>query len=291
MPLAPWDELRTALAVARAGTVSGAAHVLGVHHATVIRHIDALEDRLGVKLFQRHAKGYVPTEAGHALANTATQADQAFEALATRLQGLQGGISGDLIVTCVPEVSALLLPPLVRLMQDHPGLTPCLRTDARVVQLEYGEAHVAIRAGTRPAEPDNIVQPLGALPVALFAAPEYLQNRPHPAGRDDLAGHNFVAPETPRAPFDRWLHDAGHRIVLRSDDGAVRRRAIAAGVGLGFLPVGTAEPGLVCVLDGQADWAAPLWLVTHVDLHRAAKVQAATTAIKAAFAALDRAEG
>ena len=59
-----WDEVRTAFHVARVGTVSGAADVLGVHHATVIRHIDALEERLGVKLFQRHARGYSPTEAG-----------------------------------------------------------------------------------------------------------------------------------------------------------------------------------------------------------------------------------
>ena len=50
-----WDEIRTAYQVARMGTVSGAADVLGVHHATVIRHIDALEGKLGEKLFQRHA--------------------------------------------------------------------------------------------------------------------------------------------------------------------------------------------------------------------------------------------
>ena len=59
-----WDEIRTAYQVARMGTVSGAAEILGVHHATVIRHIDALEARLGVKLFQRHARGYTATEAG-----------------------------------------------------------------------------------------------------------------------------------------------------------------------------------------------------------------------------------
>ncbi len=59
-----WDEVRTAFQVAHMGTVSGAAEVLGVHHATVIRHIDAIEARIGVKLFQRHARGYTPTEAG-----------------------------------------------------------------------------------------------------------------------------------------------------------------------------------------------------------------------------------
>ena len=57
-----WDEVRTAYQVARMGTVSGAAEVLGVHHATVIRHIDAIESRLAIKLFQRHARGYTPTE-------------------------------------------------------------------------------------------------------------------------------------------------------------------------------------------------------------------------------------
>ena len=59
-----WDEIKTAYQVARMGTVSGAAEVLGVHHATVIRHIDALEGQLGVKLFQRHARGYTATEVG-----------------------------------------------------------------------------------------------------------------------------------------------------------------------------------------------------------------------------------
>ena len=67
MMIETWDEIRTAYQVARIGTVSGAAEVLGVHHATVIRHIDALEKRLGSKLFQRHARGYTPTEAGHEL--------------------------------------------------------------------------------------------------------------------------------------------------------------------------------------------------------------------------------
>ena len=62
-----WDEIRTAFQVARLGTVSGAAEVLGVHHATVIRHIDALEKRLGAKLFQRHARGLVLTDSGHTL--------------------------------------------------------------------------------------------------------------------------------------------------------------------------------------------------------------------------------
>jgi len=74
-----WDEIRTAYHVARMGTVSGAAEVLGVHHATVIRHIDALEQRLGVKLFQRHPRGYTATEAGEDLLRVAAATDDRSE--------------------------------------------------------------------------------------------------------------------------------------------------------------------------------------------------------------------
>ncbi len=283
MSLAPWDELRTALQVARAGTVSGAAQALGVHHATVIRHIDALEDRLGVKLFQRHAKGYTPTEAGSALADVARGTEHAFDALATRLQGLQGAITGDLIVTSVPELCPLLMPVLLDLAAENPGLTPCLRTESRVLQLEYGEAHVALRAGARPEEPDNIVQPLGALPVALYASQAYVDRHGLPDGLGGLAGHSFVSDEGGRAPFERWLRAAGHKVAFRSNDRLARIMAIQAGQGLGFLsPI--SSDGLVQVVPPQTDWAAPIWLVTHMDLHRAAKVQAATAAIKEAFA-------
>ena len=283
MSLAPWDELRTALAVARARTVSGAAQALGVHHATVIRHIDALEDRLGVKLFQRHAKGYAPTEAGQALADVARGAEHSFDALAARLQGLQGAISGDLVVTTLPELAPLLMPALLELARVHPGLVPNLRAESRLAQLEYGEAHVALRAGPKPEEPDNIVQPMGKLQVGLYATAAYLDAKGQPEGLEGLARHDFVSGEGARAPFERWLAEKGYNVVFRSNDRMARLMAVQAGLGLGFLPA-IAAAGLVQAVPPQPDWAVPLWLVTHVDLHRAAKVQAATAALKRALA-------
>ena len=103
-----WDEVRTAYQVARLGTVSGAAEVLGVHHATVIRHIDALEGRLGVKLFQRHARGYTPTEAGQDLLKVAKAADDQFHQLGARLKGHGDGVTGDLTVTSLASFSTML---------------------------------------------------------------------------------------------------------------------------------------------------------------------------------------
>ncbi len=281
-----WDEIRTAYQVARNGTVSGAAEVLGVHHATVIRHIDALEQRLGAKLFQRHPRGYTPTEAGTYLLAVGQATEDQFAQLAARIAGAGEEVSGELIVTSLPTLSVLVLPALARLMADHPAL--CLRylTDQRVFRLEYGEAHVAIRAGTRPSEPDNVVQPLARYAHALYGAPAYLEAHGTPRSEADLVQHRFVGPETRdlRAPFNHWLAERvpEDRVVFRANETEAQARALRLGFGLGFLPLAevSATEGLVQVMGPRPEWDAPLWLVTHVDLHRTPKVQAALAALK-----------
>ena len=281
-----WDEIRTALAVARAGTVSGAAQALGVHHATVIRHVDALEARLGVTLFQRHGRGYTPTEAGQMLAETGAEAEALLGRLAARLQGWAGGIEGPLVVTTPPELTGLIVPALAALRAAHPGLEPCLRSERRVLKLEKGEAHLAIRAGARPEEPDNVVQKLGEVGPALYAAPAYLARHGRPQTEADLAAHLFIGDEADesRVPYLRWITDAGHALAFRSRDPAAQEGAIRAGMGLGFLFEAAARDGLVQVLAPRAEWMVPLWLVSHVDLHRSARLQAAMAALKRTLA-------
>lgn len=281
-----WDELRTAWHVVRAGTVSGAAETLGVHHATVIRHIDALEARLNLKLFQRHPRGYTPTEAGEMLAHVGRATEEQFAQLASRLTGLGPEVAGELVITTLPEACDLILPSLTALVARHPGLRLRLITERRVLRLEYGEAHIAIRAGSRPDEPDNVVQMLTELAPGLYAAPAYLAAHGTPANVTELAEHFFVAEETleSRAPFMLWLSRslARPQFAFRSNDALARLAAVRAGLGLGFLFPAQSE-GLVQVMPPQPDWTVPLWLVTHVDLHRTSKVQAAVTALKEGF--------
>ena len=92
MQIESWDDIRVALAVARTGTVSGAASALGVHHATVIRRSDALEAALRARLFQRHPRGYALTEAGRTLLATAAAADHKLEWLREAAGERFGGI-------------------------------------------------------------------------------------------------------------------------------------------------------------------------------------------------------
>ena len=281
-----WDEIRTAYHVARAGTVSGAAEALGVHHATVIRHIDALEARLGVRLFQRHARGYTPTEAGDDLLRVAKGADDQFAQLAGRIKGHGGDVSGDLVVTSLGAFNHFLVPALAEFQQAHPDLNVRYLTGERLFRLEYGEAHVAVRAGAAPDQPDNVVQPFFHQPVALYASADYVRRHGKPDGLEALAGHRFVGPGAvqSRAPHARWLAGevAEEAVVFRSDDVHAQWAAIEAGAGIGFISCTQAAqmPGLVQIAPPQPDWAAALWLVSHVDLHRTAKVQALLAFLK-----------
>ncbi|MEY8826960.1 LysR family transcriptional regulator [Sedimentitalea sp. XS_ASV28] len=281
-----WDEVRTAYQVARMGTVSGAAEVLGVHHATVIRHIDAIEGRLGVKLFQRHARGYTPTEAGTDLLRVAQATDDQLNQLAGRLKGQGDDVGGELVVTSLGALSALLVPVLTEFQQMHPDLVVRFLTGERLFRLEYGEAHVAVRAGSPPDQPDNVVQPFATLNAGLFASKSYAAAHGVPDGPEQFGAHRFVThdDENNRAPHARWLRDniPPEVATFLVTDQQSMQDAIFAGAGIGFLPswLAAQRDDLVPVMPPQSEWASSIWLVTHVDLHRTSKVQAFTKFLK-----------
>ncbi|WP_299566334.1 LysR family transcriptional regulator [uncultured Sulfitobacter sp.] len=282
-----WDEVRTAFQVARLGTVSGAAEALGVHHATVIRHIDALEARLGVKLFQRHARGYNATEAGKDLMRVAEATDDQFGQLLSRIKGHGTDVSGDLVVTSLMMLSRQIAPILAAFQEEHPDVTVRYLTGDRLFRLEYGEAHVALRAGPSPDQPDNVVQMLTEQAVGLYATRAYVAKHGLPHTPQDYARHRFIGPEDidSRAPYFRWLRDAVPRekVVFRSDDFRALHHALIAGAGIGFAGRSEAAqtPELVEVAPPRAEWSSSLWIVTHVDLHRTNKVQALVRFLKA----------
>ena len=281
-----WDEIRTAFQVARLGTVSGAAEVLGVHHATVIRHIDALEKRLGAKLFQRHARGYTATESGRDLLSVAQTTEEQFAHLISRIKGQGETVSGELVVTSISGISDLLTPVMVGFQDKWPDVRVRFLTDMRVFRLDYGEAHVAIRAGSGPEEPDYVVQPLARMKAGLYAARSYVERFGKPASEAEFAGHRFVCTdgEVTRAPFHRWLRATVHpdQISYAATEPAALEHAVRTGAGIGFMMTLRAadDPDLVEVLPPRPEWDSSLRIVTHVDLHRTRKVQAFLTHLK-----------
>lgn len=281
-----WDEIRTAYQVARLGTVSGAAEVLGVHHATVIRHIDALEKRLGTKLFQRHARGYTPTEAGRDLLTTAQRTEEQFGQLVSRIKGQGETVTGELVVTAISGIAHILTPVFAEFQEAHPDVTIRFFSDMRLFRLDYGEAHVAIRAGAAPEDADYVVQPLVRMTMGLYGSKSYVQAHGMPEGPQDFARHRFIGhvEADARAPFYRWLREnvPPERVTYRISEPEANGAAVLAGVGLGFLNVREAErdPNLVEILPSRPEWDSSLWIVTHVDLHRTLKVQSFLSMLK-----------
>lgn len=281
-----WDEIRTAYQVARLGTVSGAADMLGVHHATVIRHIDALETRLGVKLFQRHARGYKATEAGEDLLRVAQATDDQFAQLAGRIKGQGSAVSGELVVTSLSGLASVIVPILNAFRREHPDITLRYLTGERLFRLEYGEAHIAIRAGAAPEQADNVVQPFVRQRIGLYASRAYADQFGLPEGAEDYGNHHFVGGDdiNTRAPFYKWMWEnvPTQNVVFRSSDIRACELAVLEGMGIGFMSLADAAnyPDLLEVCPPLPEWEAPLWLVTHVDIHRTTKVQALLAFLK-----------
>lgn len=274
-----WLELRTAYRLAKLGTVSATAEDLGVHRATVNRHVDTIEAALGAKFFQRHARGYTLTEAGRDLLDVTSRADELFSDLAGRSQGQAGLLSGSLLITSLAGLAPMIMPALQNFRAEHPEIKLVFSADEALARLEYGEAHVAIRAGSRPQEPDNVVLPFRKLRFGLFAAQSYIDRfgAPDPS---DFTAHHFVGAldVASRLPYAWWMnkHVVKEQISLEAPDQSVLNGAVLAGLGLGFMAEHDTKdrPDLVEIIAPKDTWSADLWIVTHVDLHRTRKVQA-----------------
>lgn len=264
--------------LARHGTVSAAAEALGVHRATVNRHIDTLETVFQTKLFQRHARGYTLTEGGLDMLEVASRADEMFVDLAGRNRGKSGQLSGRLVVTALPGIAPLVMPALRAFHDAHPQIDLEFSATLEMARLEHGEAHVAFRAGPKPETLDYVVKLFRRVSFGIYATRDYTEQRGLPE-LHNLSGHTFVGSksEASRQPYVPWIKaNIGEqtKLVEVSDPIAVKA-AVKSGLGIGFLAEHEASQDLdlVEIASPSGDWSAPIWLVTHVDLHRTDKVQ------------------
>ncbi|MEM9375247.1 MAG: LysR family transcriptional regulator [Pseudomonadota bacterium] len=282
--------IRTGLYVARLGTVSAASKALKIHRATVIRHIDELEQELGEKLFHRHARGYHTTDAGKDLLQVANATEEQFRELAGRTRGKTQRVQGPFIVTSTEVMEDYLLPILKSFRDSYPDIQVELESTPRVANLEYGEAHVAIRAGRKPSHPDNVVLPLFDMETGLFAHRSYIEKHGHLKHVDEIEKHTFIGDmdKATDVPFRVWMrkHVPSDQIVFRSNKNAVQRQAVRNGLAIGFLPKDQAaeDPDLIETLPSMRSWRTRFWVTTHVDVHRSQKVQAFLRVLRHAFA-------
>jgi DNA-binding transcriptional LysR family regulator len=281
-----WTEIRTAYHVAKYGTVSAAATAMGVHRATVNRHVDLLEEELGERIFIRNAKGYALTEIGEELLRIAQKTEEMFGDFSGRAKGRRSQLEGEIKVTILPPFSDVLMAPAAQFRSENPNCRVSIVATEDLERLEFGDAHIALRAGPKPEFPDYVVSPFKQFRLNLYAHDAYVERKGLPAGPRDLTEHEFVVPGSVqrRLPFSDWITQnvSPSQVAIESQHDRVIRAAVLAGLGLGFLSeLDTAgRTDLHPILPESEAWFVPLWLVTHVDLHRTEKVQAMLRCIR-----------
>lgn len=283
--LGDWDDVRVFLAVARCGSFSRAAEILGATQSTVSRRIQSLEERLGAKLFDRYAQGMRPTPAARAVVRRAELMETQAQSIERALVGSDMETQGTVRVTGTEGIlSCWLVPRLQRFRDDFPAIKIELVVADKPLNLGAREADIALRFG-EPSDPRLIARDLGTVRFGLFAARAYLDRHGHPASADDLCQHVLLNSssyyETDSDGAWRALIDSHPNLHLDTNSAVAYLHAVRLGLGIGMLPlyVGSVAPELVS-LDLEVGYSQTLFLVTHRETDKRARIQALTEYIE-----------
>lgn len=284
-----WDDTRIFLALSRTHSLRAAARSLGIDQATVGRRLNALESELGAKLFLRAKDGYLLTAAGETALAAARRMESAAMDLRTKIEGQDESPSGLVRVTSTDSIAIdLLLPAVERLQQHWPNIRVDLEVSTQLLSLGRRQADIAFR-NVRPEAPELVVRRVASWPVGLFASAGYLARFGEPVPEDELRGHHLVAygPYLEQSPF---LSMAGvlarqAKIAMSVRSSLLVRKAVAAGIGIGEMPLWMGEcEGLVRIWPQRRrpnDYE--VWQVMHPDLQRTARVRAVAQFLAEAF--------
>ena len=271
-----WDDIRFFVAVAREGSLSGAARQLRVEHSTVARRVGALESHIGVRLFDRLPRSWALTDEGEALLAPAERLEQEVLAFA-RAAAANTADQGTVRVSAPPAFASHFIAPLWAAQADRwPGIALDIVGELRSANLQRRDADIAIRF-MRPTEPGLAARKLGELAFRLYAAPVWLTRAEADwrfLGYSDSPGN---------VPHQQLLAElAGARpFVLRSNDLTALHNACRGGLGLAMLPdfMARGDAALVEVPGEGRPVMREVWSVVHPDVRRSPRVRAVADAL------------
>jgi len=276
-----WDDLRFVLAVAEGGSLNAGAARLGVRHSTVLRRLDALEARLGARLFERRRQGYAPTDAGSLMVEQAAQMQPAIAALQRRILGRDLQLSGPVRLNCPHfAVQGLLPQALADFAKSQPGIQVELAQSSGLVDLSRRDADVALRLSAQV--PDHWVgRALGEVRFRVYTRRLTGGRAPALQGLDSLRHTaRWIGFEQglDRRFFERWMNQQvpAAQVVFRVDQFNAMVALLRTGLGVGLLPevLGRQATDLAPISEPITALTTPLWLLTHPDLRRTARITA-----------------
>jgi DNA-binding transcriptional LysR family regulator len=274
-----WNQTRAFLATVEEGSLSAAARALGVAQPTLGRQVAALEQELGVTLFQRVGRGLSLTPSGLELVDHARAMADAASLVSLAASGQSHSIEGSVCISASEAVAVFALPRILAKLRDiAPAIEIEIVATGSVSDLRRREADIAVRH-FRPTQQDLITRKLMELPAWLYAAPSYLDLIGHPATPADFSRANFVG----FGGSDRLISGlktfgfalTQRNFKLMAESELVRWEMVKQGLGIGVITedVGGREPLVQKALPTMAPIMVPLWLTTHRELHTSRRIR------------------
>ncbi|MYM56083.1 LysR family transcriptional regulator [Thalassovita mangrovi] len=274
-----WNHVRAFLATAEEGSLSAAARKLHLTQPTLGRQVAALEDELGLMLFERVGRSLVLTRAGTELLDHVRAMGEAADRVALVASGQSQSVEGLIRITASDVFSAFELPQaLKRLRQDAPRLSIDIVASNDIRDLMRREADIAIR-NVRPEQPDLIARLVQEATANFYASTDYLNRMGRPQSPDDLVDHDFIHYGDAEAMRD-YLNPIGLPVTLDnfhigSNSGLVGWELARQGFGIVAMDDQLAQgtPGMERVLPDLEPIVFPVWLATHRELHTSRRIR------------------
>ncbi len=275
-----WNDLKFFLELARQGKLVHAATRLHVDHTTVSRRISALENQLGVRLFDRSPRGYQLTDAGQRLLPLAEMMETNSNKIYQEIAGKDTNLSGTVRVA-TPEAlgSQVIARHIPDFRQEYPGIDIELVAETRLASLSKREADIAIRL-SRPDTGRLITWKLCDYSIRLYGSEPYLSQHESIESSADLTAHNFVSyiDDLLKMPELRYLDTIvkNPMVVFRSNNVIAQYNAIIEGAGLGMVHsfMVSEDDRLQVILANKTTVRCSYWLLVHEDLRQVARIDA-----------------
>lgn len=270
-----WDDLRVFLATARSGSSRAAARELRLNQSTVSRRVSQLEDKLGVRLFDRRSSGLVLTVAGAELLDLALEVQERMDTLNRRLHGRDVALRGTVRLSLPDFAIGPVAAHLPGFAEQYPRIDVDLVVDNGFANLSHREADLVLRLASSP-RPHLIGRRISPALLTVYGSATYLATRERPL---DLTRLHWFRWDEPWAevPTEQWItaNVPADRIRGRINTSQAQAELLAAGRGVGFKLcfTGDADPRLQRAAPPM-DFGMALWLLTHDDLKNTARVRA-----------------
>lgn len=274
-----WNRARAFLVTAEEGSLSAAARALGMAQPTLGRQVDALEEELGVVLFERVGRGFTLTPGGLELLEHVRAMGEAANRVSLTSTGQSQAIEGTVRITASEVHAAYLLPPILKkLRQSEPGIRIEILATSTTSDLLRREADIAIR-NHQPTEPDLVARKVRDMPARLYAAPSYLDRIGKPKLPYDLRHSDFISIDR-TGGFMKGLNALGMGLTERNfplltENYLVAWALVKEGLGIGIQDglVGDAEPLVERVLPDLEPLMFANWLVTHREVNTSRRIR------------------